>query len=135
MFNWEDFINLSKELLNYTNTQYKEALYRTIVSRSYYGVFKQVEDKLKEVYILPERDSKGRKLGSHERIVYYLQNHKDYKVKNFGNRLDRLKRQRHKVDYDTQASISRENSEKALKLAEKLSYEWSKKIKFLLGVR
>ena len=36
------------EVQNSTNTLYIEALYRTIISRSYYGIFKQVEDKLKE---------------------------------------------------------------------------------------
>ena len=128
MFDWEDFVNLSKELLNDANTQYKEALYRTVISRSYYGIFKQVEDRLKELerkgnITLPSQDSDGYRLGSHEKIIFYLQNHTNERVRDFGDLLEDLKGQRHSSDYKAYKIISRKRAEIALKLALKLVYE------------
>lgn len=136
MFDWKDFINLSHQLINSFSTQYEEALYRTIVSRSYYGIYKQVEDKLRDLegrgnIILPYEDSEGRRLGSHERIIFYLQNHNDERIRDFGELLEDLKRQRHKSDYNAQGRISRRNSETALRLASRLSNEWEELINFI----
>jgi len=97
MFNWEDFIKLSQELISNLNTQYNEALYRTIISRAYYGVFKQVEDFLKDN--VPERDTRGRKLGSHDKYIEFLKNHTSEEVRKFGSLLANLKRYRLKADY------------------------------------
>mgnify|MGYP001773574264 CR=1 FL=1 len=134
MFNWKDFINLSEELINGFGTQYEEALYRTIISRSYYGIFKQVEDKLKELNIsLPSKDSKGKKLSSHERVIFYLQNHNDERARDFGDLLDDLKRQRHKADYNAQVSINEIDAKEALELALELRNEWKNQIKLTMS--
>ena len=129
MFDWKDFINLSENLLNGTNTLYTEALYRTIISRSYYGIFKQVEDKLKELeqkgnITLPRKDLNGNRLGSHEKVIFYLQNHEDEKVKDFGELLNDLKRQRHESDYKAWKRINERDASTALRLALKLSNNW-----------
>ena len=46
MFNPQDFIKLSKELLEY-ETHYREALIRTIISRAYYSSFLSAREELK----------------------------------------------------------------------------------------
>ncbi len=135
MFEWEDFINLCHFLINLNNIQYQEALNRTIISRAYYGVFKQVEDILegfeRQGYIqLPKEDAEGIILSSHGRIIYYLNNHQDEKVRRFGASLEKLKGLRNKADYKAQVSINKKMSENALKTASKLNLQLHN-IKFL----
>jgi len=74
-YNWSDFINFSEELLNNVTLIKcnKEAIYRTICNRAYYGIFKLIEDFCNENNIqLPETDERGKKLTSHKKIKYYL---------------------------------------------------------------
>lgn len=128
MFNWEHFIHLSKELLS-KDVQHKEALYRTVVSRAYYGVFKQIEDKLIELegnkgLRIPDKDMNGRKLGSHERIIFYLKRCEKDKFKELGVKLDDLKRRRYVADYNRDKTISEEDAEKSLEEAQSLNNRW-----------
>jgi len=125
MFDWEDFINLAYELIQEHNTNYDEALYRTIISRAYYGIFKQVEDYLKLRVSLPNSDYRGRKLGSHERVIFFLQTHKNPKVKEFGDILEDLKRLRHKADYNAKENIGKDEATRAVEDALDLSEKWN----------
>ena len=68
MFNWKDYLLFSEKLLDIEdtnpnsnpndenkdsqNSDVKEAIYRTICSRSYYSIFKEIEDFLKKITYL-----------------------------------------------------------------------------------
>jgi len=125
MFNWKEFIDLANELLSKHNITYNEANYRTIISRCYYGVFKQVEDYLKSLKIpIPEKDKNGKRLGSHERIIYFLRYHTNSKVRSLGYKLMQLKDLREDADYHAWQTINIFNAQKAINKANKLSKEW-----------
>lgn len=134
MFDWKDFIDLAKELLFKCDTTYKEANYRTVISRCYYGIFKQVEDYLESLGIpLPEEDRTGRKLGLHEKKIYFLQTHKDSNVRRFGDKLDRLKRLRKKADYTANISVTISEAKEAVKEATELFNRWLSIKTFLIN--
>lgn len=128
-FNWEKFINLAEDLNNQNNQgPLDEARIRTIISRSYYGVFKQVEDFLKSSGIQlpkeipdPRDPSKKRKLGSHERVIQYLVRHHDRQIKDFGTRLDSLREKRKKADYHAIPRIQKDEGELTLEIAQELN--------------
>lgn len=139
-FSWEKFINLAEDLNNQINQSLlneDEAYIRTIISRSYYGVFKQVEDFLKSSGIqLPKEipnsrnPSKKRKLGSHERVIQYLVRHHNSQIRNFGTTLDALRRQRMEADYHAIPRIQKHEGEQALKSAQTLN----KKIRQIFNI-
>jgi len=128
-FNWEKFINLAEDLNNQNNQGLPdEARIRTIISRSYYGVFKQVEDFLKSSEIQlpkeipnPRDPSKKRKLGSHERVIQYLVRHHNRQIRYFGTLLDSLRREREKADYHATPRIQKHEGELTLKIAQQLN--------------
>jgi len=124
MFDWQDFINLVQELIYKHKTNYDEALYRTIISRAYYGIFKQVEDYLKPNVSLPDKDDEGNRLGSHERVIDFLRNHSNSQVKRFGKKLNELKKLRRKADYTATEKISRVEAIKAIDYSIDLSKKW-----------
>ncbi len=133
MFDWKDFISLAQELISNHNTDYNEALYRTVISRCYYGIFKQVEDYLDSLNVsLPEIDNRGRRLGSHEKRIYFLRNHNNLQVRKFGDKLNNLKHQRKKADYRAAESIDRAKAEKTIRDAFELSSKWDKNIKGII---
>jgi len=133
MFDWKDFINLAQELIFNHSTNYSEALYRTVISRSYYGIFKQVEDYLDRLNVsLPDRDNRGRKLGSHEKRIYFLRIHNNPQVRRFGYKLNDLKRQRKKADYRATENISKTEADKAIRDAFDLSNSWDGNIKGII---
>ncbi|MGC9101421.1 MAG: HEPN domain-containing protein [Caldisericum sp.] len=122
MFNWEDFIKLSEELLTKKPSKYEEALYRTIISRAYYGVFKQVEDFFEDNKLEELLDKSVK--GSHNKIIKFLREHDDHEISNFGEDLDLLRRRRIKADYRAEKSISEELAKNTLQIAIRLSSQW-----------
>ncbi len=129
MFNWKDFIDLAQELISHYDTQYKAGLYRTAISRCYYGIFKQVEDYLDSLNLpLLEEDDRRRKLGSHGKKIYFLRTHENRDVRRFGDKLNDLKNKRLKADYRANENIERIEAERAVKLAFELYDIWTTKI-------
>jgi uncharacterized protein (UPF0332 family) len=139
MFKWEDFLNFSQELMDTENNKrfqfhHKPALFRTIVSRSYYGIFKQVEDLLKDLekegrIFIPRRDKEGKRLGSHERIISFLLSQQDIEFKKFAIKLASLKRYRLQADYYANLNIDRRKAEEILNEALKLNKMWNENLK------
>lgn len=133
MFDWKDFINLAQELISNHNTNYSEALYRTVISRSYYGIFKQVEDYLDGLNVsLPDMDNKGRRFGSHEKLIRFLRSHNNSQVRGFGDKLNNLKRKRKKADYIATENISKAEADEAIRDAFDLSNRWDVNIKGII---
>lgn len=128
MFNWRDFISFSDNLIGTSRTvyvQYQEALCRSVISRSYYGVFKQVEDYLKYKEIkLSEKDDKGRRLSSHDVCINYLRSHSKKEVQRFGDLLFILKHKRIVADYKAECQVDYKEASDMLELAKGLSEKW-----------
>ncbi len=122
MFNWEDFIKLSEELLTKKPSEYEEALYRTIISRVYYGVFKQVEDFFKDNKLEKLLDKSA--TGSHNKIIKFLMNYNDKEISEFGQGLYTLKDSRIAADYHVNEDITEEFAKNMLNLAIELSSQW-----------
>ena len=132
MFDWRNFITLAQELISH-DTTFKEALYRTVISRCYYGVFKQVEDCLGSFNVsLPDRDRRGRSLGSHEKRIYFLQTYPNPEVRRFGDKLKDLKRQRMKADYKANTNVNSREMRRVLQNALELSDRWTNTIRGII---
>jgi len=118
-FNWKNFI-LFSEYLHQNNTfQEQHTVNRVISSRCYYGVFKLFEDYLKDNRIqLPVTDCYGNKLGSHDRVIYYVERNID---NNIGRKLRRLKSYRVIADYKADKPVSIRDRENIIRLAKEIS--------------
>jgi uncharacterized protein (UPF0332 family) len=118
-FNWEHYIKFSEVLLNNLNLyENKETIYRTICSRSYYGAFKPFEDYIRSISIdLPLYDERGNYLGSHNRVIYYIENNID---RNIGRKLKRLKSYRVKADYKAEINLSQRDAENCKRLSKEI---------------
>ena len=135
-FNWEEFINWAEALNSQNPTD--EAYRRTIISRSYYGIFKQIEDFLESLgRQLPSRipdpnnPSRMRDLGSHEKVIQYLIRHSNQEVRSFGTILDTLREKRTKADYDATSPIGENESKQVLNFAKMLNMLISQILNYL----
>lgn len=131
VFDWSFFAKLASDLVSNDifNSKYKDnseqfnqALYRTCISRFYYACFKPIEDFVKENSIkVEEKDSKNKKIGSHERIIRWVAE-KDRKL---GNQLRNLKFKRKKSDYDKNVIISKTDCLDAEEQYKKITKLWN----------
>jgi len=100
-FDFGDYLNLAEALVNERGRlATEEACLRSAVSRAYYSVFILARDftATKEEEIA-DFDSKGKKLGSHERIIEHFKNSCDARRQKIGLSLDRLREFRVQADY------------------------------------
>jgi len=139
MFNWKDYLLFSEKLLDIEdtnpnsnpndenkdsqNSDVKEAIYRTICSRSYYSIFKEIEDFFKENNLPynPKREYKG----SHDKLITFLEE----ESQELGKCLRELQGLRVKADYYRHPPLIKRSAERAVKLAHKAfnAFEKSKK--------
>ncbi len=123
VYNWKGFIDFSEMLFYhfgnetvFTNCN-SETIFRVICSRAYYGIFKQIEDFLRDNTVeLPEyvtRRGRMRRLGSHEKIRMYV----EQRNRNLSTLLRRLSAIRTKADYDKRVEISEEYAQISIEKA------------------
>jgi len=116
-FEWHDFIDLACHILDNHELDSsffrskEESVWRTVISRAYYGIFKQVEDFLKNNGLIDIHTT------SHKKIIDYFDNI-DFQ---FFQQLDRLKGLRHIADYKKNQFISKRDAENAARLAQSLT--------------
>jgi len=108
-----DFLEAAYHLSKSANLA--EVDYRNIISRSYYAVFHQSRIFLETQKIDLAQSS------SHDSVVRSLKKHGNREVKALGNKLDQIKKWRHKADYDLNMTISAGNARSMLKSAYALS--------------
>ena len=122
-FDWKDFLDTAdhiftnKSLLYFFYQQKQESVLRTIISRAYYAIFKQIEDHLisKQIsYKLPNK-------GSHDSVIIYLQRFDA----RFSRKLARLKGLRIVSDYKQKQRVVDRDAETAIQLAKFLNSSWS----------
>jgi hypothetical protein len=94
-FVWEEFIDLSKELRQYSlpNSRYQNALYRAIVSRAYYGAYMYARRRAEKI----RGNFSGAKI--HEQVIEYYINSDTKKHRKAGSYLKVLKDKRVECDY------------------------------------
>jgi len=127
MFNWKNYLLFSEKLLDTEDTfsnsnpddenkenqnpDLKESIYRTICSRSYYSIFKEIEDFFKENNIPynPKREYKG----SHDKLITFLEE----ESQELGKYLRELKGLREKADYHRHRPVIKRSAERAIKRA------------------
>jgi len=126
-FNWKNYI-LFSEYLHQNNTfEEEQTINRVISSRCYYGVFKPFEDYLKDKKIHPPmKDGYGNDLGSHDRVIYYVEKNLNRKI---GRKLKRLKIYRVIADYKANEHISKRDRENIIMLSKQVFNYIEEKLK------
>lgn len=123
-FRWADYVNLAKELFDESVkfSAYEEARLRTVVSRSYYGVFKTAYttyfSKVNPLMPEPKRNVHEWLIERYklDRSQHCLGDH----CKKIAGQLDKLKEYRVKADYRNSLEEDPERlARKALKHAER----------------
>lgn len=108
-FDWRKFVDLAQRFITYEET---EEVFRTAVSRSYYGVF----GILRNYTGLKNYTRKD----VHQRVIealIYSQNKEERKI---GRWLDELRKDRNKADYSENEKIDRNLAEKCIEIAKKI---------------
>jgi len=122
IFNWKDFLDTADHILTHqslSQTFYQikeEAVLRTVISRAYYAIFKQIEDYL----VSNQIEYRSPDTGSHNSVINFLR-HIDVR---FSWKLRRLKGLRIVSDYKQRQRVVNRDAETAIRLAKYLSSLW-----------
>ena len=108
LFDPKDFLRLARGLAQQNGA--REAELRTAVSRAYYGVFLQAREMLASSGEITPTGT-GR---DHELVIEALRN----RGGPHGDELDKLRRNRNRVDYNLMARVTRREARQALMTAE-----------------
>lgn len=100
-FDWREFLNLAKELCGQQCAPASaDAKLRTSISRAYYGAFCHARNYLRDVEGL--RVPEGPE--AHGFVIDAFTGKSDKALRRVGTRLDRLRVDRNKVDYEDEVS-------------------------------
>lgn len=111
-FNWESYIKLAGDLINYQKTpDIKEAYLRSSMSRSYYGIFCIARNLLKR------RGVTIKKIDTHRFVREEYQNSTNRIEKKVAKDLSRLWKERKDADYEDIAVINMKRAKTALYLS------------------
>jgi len=97
-FDWKDYIKLAKKLYDEPNKDsIEEAYNRSLISRSYYGVFclSRIKAGLESYIPRPHTSDPG----VHKKVITYYENSNKPEEKRVGNFLDKLRKYRNKVKW------------------------------------
>ena len=112
-FDWKDYIKLAKKLYDEVNKDSMEEAYnRTVISRSYYGVFCISRIKAGLEFYRP-RPRTGDP-GVHEKVINYYKDSRIPEEKLVGKLLDELRKYRNDADYDKRRRTGRDLAERAI---------------------
>lgn len=112
---WKHYLCFARKLLENSNYSDSSTNYRVAISRAYYAAF-HVALEFRRKYNLPD----GKVGATHERLVnaYKTMQRKDKafqeKCKGIGNRLDRLREDRRRADYEGDWECTEYTARKAL---------------------
>jgi uncharacterized protein (UPF0332 family) len=112
-FDWKDYIKLAKKLYDESNKDsIEEAYNRSVISRSYYGVFCLSRIKAGLEFYKPHSHTSDP--GVHKKVIAYYENSNKPEEKLVGNLLDKLRKYRNNADYDRNKNIDRDLAERAI---------------------
>ncbi len=116
-FDWADYLSLAQELSgNMVSQASQEAKLRSAISRAYYAAFCKARNHLrdKEGYLVTQE------VEVHQDIRNEFKRSDDKEHRQIGQHLDRLRRDRNKVDYDDNVASLDKMTKQDLGLAEKI---------------
>lgn len=118
-FNPKDFLKLSKDLIDDTQYNTRESVYRTSISRAYYSAFLVCRTWL---------ETKGYKFppttDAHQKVIKYLRQKRIYKnlhhkTRTVADVLAKLRRSgRNEADYNLQKEFKKQDAQKWIRDAE-----------------
>jgi len=112
-FNWKDYIKLAKELYDEVNKDSMEEAYsRTVISRSYYGIFCISRIKAGLESYRPRSHTSDP--GVHKKVIDYYKNSNKLEEKQVGKILDELRWHRNNADYDRNKNLGKDLAERAI---------------------
>jgi uncharacterized protein (UPF0332 family) len=112
-FNWGEYLTLAQYLLNNDHQASQEAIYRTVVSRSYYAAFRQARDVAERRYKLKVEHGEQDHRNTIE--IYRTYNREDISKK-----LWLLKKWRVSCDYESQVTGLQAIANSAIDLSQKV---------------
>jgi len=110
-FNWIDLLDVAADLLEKSGEKY----YRSSINRAYYAMFGKTRQILKT-----EEKKICQPPNVHKQVIDYFKKNNDNLYRQIGYDLDRLRRERVKVDYRDDITIKRGTALKVHTWAEKL---------------
>lgn len=120
-FDWKNYLEFSKEIIENPPKENDEAYFRSAVSRAYYSVFKLIQDYFdSNKFPIPEKGSSGEDLGLHQKYIECLKSHHDDLIKEIGTDLDELRIGRLNADYKKGKSHNLRTAEIQVRLAEEV---------------
>jgi len=112
-FDWKDYIKLAEKLYDEVNKDSMEEAYnRSLISRSYYGVFCISRIKAGLEFYRPRPHTSDP--GVHEKVIVYYKNSNKPEEKQAGKILDELRWYRNNADYDRNKNIGKDLAERAI---------------------
>lgn len=114
-FDWSQYIELAEDLISQAQGgRLDQALFRSSISRAYYGAFCLARDKVVEYNgePLPRVDT-------HRRVRETFHGSTAYEAMQVGSKLGNLLRQRKIADYEAAATIDKEKAERVLEMAKR----------------
>jgi len=114
MFDWDDYIKVSKSLVKYArvNSTIAEGFYRSGVSRAYYAAYHAALDYALTIGYNERRYRNSlrgnvRKLGQHRLLTHYLLNQSDPNTQSLGASLETCRFKRTECDYDQKVIVDK----------------------------
>ena len=113
-FDWNDYYDLSCDLLENYPTGLSDAAYRCAVSRAYYAVFGLAREHAEH----HDKLTLHQKGSDHRRVHTHFRESADKTRHQIGLNIERLLAQRRTADYDAATSITKKTAELSLAEAE-----------------
>lgn len=116
-FDWSGYSTLAKEMMmKASEFADQEAVYRSVVSRAYYGVYCLARNCVRDI------DKEEFYGNDHKALQIYLIEHPHKSRKRLGNQLRRLHQHRIKADYSDELDEQPVNkANRAISIAEEIS--------------
>ncbi|WP_448589768.1 HEPN domain-containing protein [Thermodesulfobium sp.] len=111
-FDWKDYIKLAQKLYIESNKDsIEEAYNRSVISRSYYGIFciSRIKAGLESYKPSKETDP-----GTHKKVISYYKSSNKLDEKELGKILDELRKWRNDADYEGRKGIDKNAAERAI---------------------
>jgi len=96
-FDWEEFLLVAKAHINQNAHPCADAKDRCAISRAYYAAFRTVFQYIDATRNSPDIGVAG---AAHKRLPRWLRAQPARELREIGEKLDRLRKPRHKADYE-----------------------------------
>ncbi len=113
-FDWSQYIELAENLISQAQGgNLDHALFRSSISRAYYGAFCLARNKVADY------DGEAHRTDTHRYVRESFLDSTAYEAMQVGHKLNNLLRQRKNADYEAMATIDKESAERVLAMAKR----------------